>query len=87
MTTRKSMTVLLGGAGLVLAGAVPAVAAHPHHVVTPTGDCHAVAGGQTAIDDPEHGGYHRFHHNVHLDAGAGGTLGESSVVVAKGVCP
>ncbi len=81
------MIVLVAGGGLVLGGAGPAGAAHPHYVVTPNGECHAVADGQTSIDDEDHGGYHRFHHNVHLHAGAGGTLEQSSVLVAKGVCP
>jgi hypothetical protein len=87
MSKRTLMSVVVPVVGLVLAGAGPAAAAHPHYVMTPNGKCHAVAGGQTAISDPAHGGEHRFHHNVHLGAGSDGTLGSSGVAVAKGVCP
>ena len=88
MTTKRTLlTLLVPMAGMVLASAAPAAAEHPHYVVTPNGKCHALAAGQTSIDDPAHGGYHRFHHNVHLGAGAGGTFGDSGVKVAKGVCP
>jgi len=55
------------GVGLA-ASAVPASAGHDHYVMTPNGKCHQVAGGQTGITDSEHGGYHRFHANVHLGA-------------------
>ena len=35
---------------------------------TPNGKCHQVAKGQTSINNPDHGGYHRFHVNVHQGA-------------------
>lgn len=82
--------ILTGGSLLVPAAAH---AAHDHFVVTPNGSCHQVAAGQTAIDDPEHGGYHRFHENVHLGAtesdSAPDTLGDGSsqVNVYKDACP
>ena len=54
---------------LILAvSAGPSFAGHDHYVVTPNGQCHQVARGQTAIDDKNHGGYHRFHANVHVGA-------------------
>ena len=69
-------------------GALPALAGHDHYVVTPNGSCHQVAAGQTAIDDPNHGGYHRFHANVHTGAAApdNKTLGHGNarVEVYKG---
>lgn len=71
----------------------PAWAAHDHYVVTPNGDCHQVARGQTAIGDADHGGFHRFHDNVHRDATGGSTAapyelgdGHSQVVVYRDDC-
>ena len=65
----KKITV---GLAITLAGFVAptaaAWAAHDHYVLTPNGKCHQVASGQTGIADPAHGGYHRFHVNVHLGA-------------------
>ena len=49
--------------------ALPAQAGHDHYIVTPNGACHQVAAGQTSIDDPSHGGYHRFHDNGLKPAG------------------
>ena len=63
--------VLIAGAiigGGTVAGASPAWADHDHYVMTPNGRCHQVASGQTGIGDPDHGGFHRFHANVHLGA-------------------
>lgn len=75
-TRRRTLTVV----GAALAGSMlggPAMAAHVHYVMTPNGDCHQVASGQTAIADPTHGGYHQFHDHVHLGAtGAPGTPGD-----------
>lgn len=58
----------------VLALSDTAHAGHEHYIVTPNGRCHQVAQGQTSIDDPAHGGYHRYHVNVHGGA-TGGTTG------------
>lgn len=77
----------------VLALSGTAHAGHDHYIVTPNGKCHQVARGQTAIDDPEHGGRHRYHDNVHAGA-TGGTTGEphelgdghARVVVYKDSC-
>lgn len=64
---RRSLVVsALTAAAMTVA--VPAFAEHDHYIVTPNGVCHQVAEGQTSIADPEHGGYHRFHQNVHLGA-------------------
>jgi hypothetical protein len=82
---------LLAGGSLLLPSA--AYAGHDHFVVTPNGSCHQVALGQTAIDDPEHGGYHRFHENVHLGATESDTApdtfgdGSSRVSVYRDSCP
>jgi len=82
--------VMIGG--LTISGTA-AWAGHDHYVVTPNGECHQVAGGQTAINDPDHGGYHRFHDNVHRDATGGSTGapyelgdGHSRVVVYRDDC-
>ena len=70
--------------------AAPALAEHEHWLQTP-GTCVVNIGrGQTSISDPDHGGYHRFHFNVHT-----GTPGMSafenpnnSVSIGKGEdCP
>ena len=41
---------------------------HDHDVMTPNGTCHQVVAGQTGVTDPDHGGSHRYHANVHLGA-------------------
>lgn len=77
--------------GLAMGGT--AQAGHEHYIVTPNGKCHQVARGQTAINDPDHGGYHRYHVNVHAGA-TGGTTGapfelgdgHAQVVVYKDDC-
>ncbi len=44
----------------------PTFADHDHYLVTESGTCvEDIARGQTAISDQEHGGFHRFHENVH----------------------
>ena len=55
---------------LLAMSALPAAASHDHYIVTPNGECHQVASGQTSIDDPSHGGYHQFHDHVHTGAAA-----------------
>jgi len=65
---RRSFTVAVLVAALFVVMAGPAFAGHVHFIETPNGDCHQVAKGQTSIDDATHGGYHRFHSNVHLGA-------------------
>ena len=73
---RRALTV----AGVALTATMlggPAMADHVHYVLTPSGNCHAVASGQTSIADPDHGGFHQFHDHVHLGAtGATGTAGD-----------
>lgn len=80
-------------AGAVTLSGGTAYAAHDHFVVTPNGNCHQVAQGQTAISDPDHGGYHQFHDHVHLGATGGSSAapyelgdGHSQVVVYKDDC-
>lgn len=65
---RRSLVVALTAAALIVAMTSPALAGHDHFIETPNGDCHQVAKGQTAIQDAAHGGYHRFHANVHVGA-------------------
>lgn len=79
-------------AGTLTLGATPALAGHDHFVVTPSG-CHRVAFGQSAIGDTSHGGFHRFHENVHVAATESSTspsnLGDGHAVTAiyKDACP
>ncbi len=90
--TGKRLAVLAISGAAVFGFEGTALAAHPHFLVTPNGRCHQVARGQTAISNQEHGGYHRFHENVHLGA-TGGTQnpalgdGNSRVRVYKDKCP
>ncbi len=58
--------VTLGAAALLLCSGT-ALAGHSHYVDNP-GGCQQVGAGQTAIDDEAHGGWHRFHFNVHMGA-------------------
>jgi hypothetical protein len=76
---RRTISVVLLVAGLVLVMALPALALHDHFVETPNGECHQVAEGQTSIG-PGHGGYHRFHENVHK----GATENVDNKVLGKG---
>lgn len=79
MSRAHTRRVLVIGAGVFAASllAGPALAGHVHYVMTPNGACHEVASGQTSIAEAEHGGFHRFHANVHLGAtGAAGTTGD-----------
>ncbi|NND74668.1 MAG: hypothetical protein HKN44_06635 [Ilumatobacter sp.] len=71
MTSRIRMFVATATVAGGLALSMPAgtaSAGHDHFIVTPNGKCHQVAQGQTAITDPDHGGHHRYHANVHLGA-------------------
>jgi hypothetical protein len=85
---RRRIVVAVLSIVLVVMTAGPALATHDHFVETPNGNCHQVAQGQTSID-VGHGGYHRFHFNVHLGAADGGVLGHgnSGVHVYKDACP
>jgi Spy/CpxP family protein refolding chaperone len=91
LVRRCVIVAALALTGTTLASA-PAHAGHDHFIVTPTGMCHQVARGQTSLAEG-HGGHHRFHHNVHLDATesttAPDTLGDgnSRVSVYKAGCP
>ncbi|MDP1794295.1 MAG: hypothetical protein Q8K63_09185 [Acidimicrobiales bacterium] len=72
--------------GAVALSSGSAQAGHDHYMVTPNGDCHQVAQGQTAISDPTHGGYHQYHDHVHSGATGGSTaspfqLGDGHSVV------
>jgi hypothetical protein len=69
VSTRAKLGVglAISAAGIIASGTI-ALAGHDHYVLTPNGKCHQVAAGQTAIDDPGHGGRHRYHANVHIGA-------------------
>jgi hypothetical protein len=89
MMIRPSAMAASAILAVTMFGAAPAQAAHEHFLVTPNGQCHQVASGQTGISDANHGGFHRYHVNVHLGATESGTLGDgrSSVKVYKDSCP
>lgn len=67
--------------GASLLGSGIASAHHSHYVHTPNGRCHQVAQGQTAINDPTHGGHHRYHDNVHIGGVRVLGNGNSEVIV------
>ncbi|MDQ3575749.1 MAG: hypothetical protein M3404_12675 [Actinomycetota bacterium] len=75
---------IIGGAALTAGNAW---AAHNHFIETPNGRCHQLAHGQTSIGDPDHGGYHRYHDNVHQGGRKVLGGGNSQVVVQKDGCP
>lgn len=80
---RRFVAVAASAAIAVTVFAAPAMAGHDHFIVTPNGHCHQVAAGQTAIGDALHGGFHRFHANVHTGAAApdNKTLGHGHAAV------
>jgi len=89
---KRLMTGIVVAAGVTLSAGT-ANAAHDHFIVTPNGDCHQVASGQTAISDPDHGGFHKFHDKVHAGATGGDTGapfelgdGHSRVLLYKDDC-
>lgn len=82
--TRKRVAAMAATTAVALVvSAAPVMAGHDHYVVTPNGECHQVAAGQTSIDDANHGGYHQFHFNVHTGAAApdNKTLGHGNAAV------
>jgi len=84
----KRRSALVGLAmSLLLVASLPAAAGHDHYMRTPSGKCHQVAQGQTAISESDHGGYHRYHVNVHLGLAGDGTINDTGVKIAKGACP
>lgn len=64
-----------GGPALMTDAAMDRVVAagHSHWLSTPGTYISDIGSGQTSISDGSHGGYHRFHENVHL-----GTPGTSA---------
>ncbi|WP_066305048.1 hypothetical protein [Bacillus sp. FJAT-29814] len=84
---KKKILVLCTAIGLV--SATPAFAAHEHYLVTPGKTICNIAKGQTSIADPNHGGYHKFHENVHISDGSPSIANgkTSNVLVFKGECP
>jgi hypothetical protein len=78
---RRLLAATVGALATVALG-TPALAGHVHYVVTPNGACHQVASGQTSIDDVDHGGYHRYHDNVHV--GATGPAGDTNDLLGHG---
>jgi hypothetical protein len=78
--------------GLLLALALaagPAAAGHQHWLQTPGTCVEDIASGQTRISDPDHGGYHRFHNNVHIgQPGAAFENPKNPVAIDRGeACP
>ncbi len=84
---RRRITAVALCTTMILVGAAPAWAGHDHFMETPSGKCHQLARGQTVIDDSSHGGYHRYHVNVHVALAGDGTLNATSVEIAKNTCP
>lgn len=88
---RRILAAAALAAAMVALSVAPALAKHDHYIVTPNGRCHQVASGQTSIADDTHGGYHRFHDNVHTGSAApdNKTLGHghAAVEVYKINCP
>ena len=89
---RRLLSVAAAAATVIAMSAAPALAAHDHFIVTPNGQCHQVAQGQTSISDDSHGGHHRFHQNVHFGATEDDTNktlghGNARVEVYKDACP
>lgn len=78
---RRLLAASVGALATVALGS-PALAGHVHYVMTPNGACHQVASGQTSISDVDHGGYHRYHDNVHL--GATGPDGPTTDLLGQG---
>ncbi len=73
---RRILTIALTLGALMALGA-PAHAGHAHFVhIEATNTCQYVGHGQTSTADPDHGGYHRIHDNVHT--GAPGTDGRGN---------
>ena len=88
---RRLLAIAASIATVLAMSAAPALAGHDHYIVTPNGQCHQVAQGQTAIDDESRGGYHRFHKNVHLGATEEYNeilgQGNAAVKVYRNACP
>ncbi len=86
---RKSIARIATATTMLALGIVvtelPASAGHTHYVLTPNGECHQVAQGQTSISDTDDGGYHQFHDHVHLGAtGDSGTEGDDNLGQGNG---
>lgn len=64
-------------------------AEHGHWLLTPGTCVENMGSGQTSIDDPDHGGYHQFHANVHLGVPGLNAFANASnpISVGKGTCP
>lgn len=79
MRTVLRIGTLAAALVLLVALALPASAEHVHWLRTPGTLVQDIGSGQTSIDETEHGGYHRFHVNVHTGA-AGTTLNSKTPV-------
>lgn len=85
-TKTKTLSLAFAGAFGIAAFGGTAFADHEHFLVTPGTCVENIAHGQTAISDSEHGGYHRFHYNVHTGVPGNGPLnkaGQAPVIVDK----
>jgi hypothetical protein len=89
LATGALATMMLGAAALAFGSPGTAHAEHEHWLLTPGTCVQDLGSGQTSIDDPGHGGYHRFHLNVHLGVPGLEAFANSSnpVSVGKGICP
>jgi len=93
---KRNVMLLAALMSVMMALTGPAFAGHAHYLDTQRGTCvEDVARGQTRISDEDHGGYHRFHENVHKGTSEDpATPGEfafaqdsNPVSVNKGTCP
>ena len=79
---KQKLAVLLVGLSLATVG----LASHAHYLQTPGTCVDDIASGQTS-KGPAEGGFHQFHHHVHL--GTPGTFAfkqAAQVSVGKGTC-
>lgn len=82
-------TLVVGAAALAVASPDSARAEHEHWLLTPGTCVQDLGSGQTSISDPEHGGHHQFHLNVHLGVPGLEAFANPNnpVSVGKGACP
>jgi hypothetical protein len=89
LATGALAVMALGATALALGSPGTARAEHAHWLVTPGTCVEDLGSGQTSITDTEHGGYHRFHFNVHLGVPGAEAFANPNnpVSVGKGSCP
>ena len=89
LATSAFAVMALGATALALGSPGTARAEHEHWLLTPGTCVQDMGSGQTSIDDPGHGGYHRFHTNVHLGVPGLEAFANANnpISIGKGVCP